>query len=447
MIGIYRWKALERWDNFTIPQLAVTRGLSHVKLSELLISRNERVDRSENQFSTLQPISIHFDGSISKRSVPEGREYSLSLLWAQPGDVVLSKIDLKNGAVAVVPDGWEKVVVTTHFKVYKPDTNRLNPDYFRLLIQTASFKAWLWANRTGADGRTEVKLNVFESLEIPLPSIEMQNTLFADYSAALKGAANLESDADRLEAEAIQAFESELGVTPPPPLPEQPVFIARFRDVERWSHEGIMRSTAEHRSEKPSLWTLIPIGEIGKVSYGLQKCPQNRPGAHSRPYLRVANVQRGVLDLREIKYINVPDEDMPKYQLQAGDILLCEGNSAELVGRGAIWRGEIENCVHQNHILRVRIDPNIALPEFVLAVMNSTYGQNYFRAKAKRTTNLASINSREVAGMEIPLPPVDIQRSLFTQLVSGSQKAKCLRDEAAIKRMSAWEAFESALFE
>jgi type I restriction enzyme, S subunit len=98
------------------------------------------------------------------------------------------------------------------------------------------------------------------------------------------------------------------------------------------------------------------LGSVGKVSYGLQKYPGNRPGLHPRPYLRVANVQRNWLDLRVIKTINVPDEDMPKHRLEKGDVLLCEGNSADLVGRGAIWRGEIADCVHQNHVLRVRLD-------------------------------------------------------------------------------------------
>jgi type I restriction enzyme S subunit len=85
---------------------------------------------------------------------------------------------------------------------------------------------------------------------------------------------------------------------------------------------------------------MASLGEVGRVSYGIQKCPSNRPSTHARPYLRVANVQRNVLDLREIKYINVPDEEMPKLRLEQGDILLCEGNSADLVGRGAMSRGK-----------------------------------------------------------------------------------------------------------
>lgn len=117
------------------------------------------------------------------------------------------------------------------------------------------------------------------------------------------------------------------------------------------------------------------LGDVAAVSYGIQKCPANRPGLNPRPYLRVANVQRGALDLREMKYINVPDAEMPKLRLEPGDLVVCEGNSADLVGRPALWRGEIPNCVHQNHILKVRLDRAKAMPEYVL---------EYYSASAPR---------------------------------------------------------------
>ena len=144
--------------------------------------------------------------------------------------------------------------------------------------------------------------------------------------------------------------------------------------------------------------------------------------------------------------IDLPDRDMPKYRLEDGDILLCEGNSAELVGRGAIWRNEIPNCVHQNHILRTRLDVSRVIPEFALAVINSAYGQAYFRAKAKRTTNLASINSKEVARFPLPLPPLGKQRSLVNELLHGRQKAAELHQKAIEAHEAAWTDFEASVY-
>jgi len=151
--------------------------------------------------------------------------------------------------------------------------------------------------------------------------------------------------------------------------------------------------------------------------------------------------------LREIKTINVPDADMPKYRLEDADVLLCEGNSPDLVGRGAIWRNEISDCVHQNHVLRIRIRERRALPEFVLAYINSPSGQAYFRSKAKRTTNLASINSKEVAGLPLPLPDdTRTQGAILKHLQQAQTSAAAKRKEAAALRTAAWNDFIAAVF-
>lgn len=149
-----------------------------------------------------------------------------------------------------------------------------------------------------------------------------------------------------------------------------------------------------------------------------------------------------------MKFIEVPDKDMRGLRLEVGDILLCEGNSANLVGRGAIWNGEIADCVHQNHVLKVRVlDKNRVLPEFILEYINCSQGQAYFRSKAKRTTNLASINSTEVAQMPLPLPPtIDEQNALLAQLRSARDHAENIRQEATRIRAAAWSDFLNAVF-
>lgn len=115
---------LERWDP------ASFHGISWhwpsqvmTPIGSFLRMRKEKVDRNMCPFSALQPITIHFDGSIERREVDGNCEYSMDLYFAKPGDIVVAKIDLKNGAVGIVPN-WENVVVTNHFAVYEPDRSR-----------------------------------------------------------------------------------------------------------------------------------------------------------------------------------------------------------------------------------------------------------------------------------------------------------------------------------
>ena len=131
-------------------------------IRSVLRLRKEKVDRGKFDFSALQPVSIHFDGSMSRRKVEVGREYTMDLWFARPGDIVVAKIDLKNGALGIVPEEWQMVAVTGHFAVYEADRARLVPEFLRRLIQTQFFKTQLWRNKVGAEGRKEVKLDFFD---------------------------------------------------------------------------------------------------------------------------------------------------------------------------------------------------------------------------------------------------------------------------------------------
>jgi type I restriction enzyme, S subunit len=414
-----------------------------VPLRELLTERKESV-RVTGELGEWQPITIKFSGDVIPRDRAEA--FKGAMFAAHPGDVVFSKIDARNGAVGLIPATMPKVVLTPEYPVMAPDLGRLLPAYLHYLLRAEHFRQDLQRRASGTSGRKRVTPDAFLSLMVPVPTLDEQAALVKASQAALAQAASKESEAVLIAQVSQRAFEKALGIAPPLPLPDRPVFVARFKDVERWSHEGILRD-ATHAAATSAAWPIAPLATVAKVSYGLQKSPANRPGKHSRPYLRVANVQRGVLDLAEMKYMDVPDEDMPKLRLMDGDVLLCEGNSPDLVGRGAIWRNEIPDCIHQNHVLRARVDRSKLSPEFLLAVINSTHGQEYFRSKAKRTTNLASINSTEVSALPVPLPPVDTQVALVDALHLGEKLSQGLAQEAIELRRAAWHSFESALFE
>ncbi|RHZ91689.1 hypothetical protein D1122_20890 [Cereibacter sphaeroides] len=446
MMEVFRFKNLGRWDKFTIPHLHFPTHVPSEQIGRLLKPREERVDRTQYRFEDLQPITIHFGGDISRRKVAPGREYTLPLLWVRPGDVVLSKIDLKNGAVGVLEDGWDNAVVTTHFKVYEPDLTRLDPTYFRMLLQTGEFKRWLWANRSGADGRTEVKLDVFEELEIPLPPLPEQQAIVAAWRAAGTHAAALEREAAETEAKAALAFESALGVSAPSPLPERKILVAQFKDLERWSHDAILRR--QHPDVRPPpTYPMVSLSTVGDVAYGMQKHPGNRPGKNSKPYLRVANVQRGRLVLDEIKYIDISGADFERIRLEDRDLLFVEGNgSRENLGRVALWLDQIPDCVHQNHLIRARMDKAKVLPEFAAYWFNSGAGRAHFFEEGKTTSGLGTINSSVVKSAPIPVPPMDVQQKLAQQYDEALATAEKQREDAAKARAKAWTDFETAVY-
>ena len=108
--------------------------------------------------------------------------------------------------------------------------------------------------------------------------------------------------------------------------------------------------------EIPDTWAWASLGELGDIVGGITVDKKRRPiDPVTVPYLRVANVQRGRLDLTQVKTISVDRSDADALYLQPGDILLNEGGDRDKIGRGWVWDDEIDHCIHQNHVFRVRL--------------------------------------------------------------------------------------------
>lgn len=164
--------------------------------------------------------------------------------------------------------------------------------------------------------------------------------------------------------------------------------------------------------DAPQGWALVPLSEVATVQTGLAMGKAVNGEALELPYLRVANVQDGHLDLEVIKTVTVSTSDVDRFSLQPGDVLFTEGGDFDKLGRGTVWRGEIPNCLHQNHVFAVRPSPSKLLPEFLAALASSAHGRRYFQLSSKQSTNLASINSTQLKEFPVPLPPLDLQREI-----------------------------------
>jgi len=130
--------------------------------------------------------------------------------------------------------------------------------------------------------------------------------------------------------------------------------------------------------------------------------------------MRVANVQDGFIDLSEVQEIDVPINQVARFTLMQGDILLIEGNgNPENLGRGCIWRGEIPECVHQNHVFAVRKLKNAEiLPDFLMLQLQSRRGRNYLLSCAKSSTGLSTLNAGQLNQFPVHLPPLNEQQKI-----------------------------------
>jgi restriction endonuclease S subunit len=169
--------------------------------------------------------------------------------------------------------------------------------------------------------------------------------------------------------------------------------------------------------EIPHGWEWCRFDDLLHVRGGVTKGKKYEEKLIETPYLRVANVQRGHLDLSTVKTIAVPAAEREKYALETRDLLITEGGDPDKVGRCVIWNSEISNCIHQNHVFSTRAwsHSNISIPLIALFV-NAPSTREHFLAKYKQTTNLASINKTVLRTTLLPLPPLAEQAAIVEQV-------------------------------
>jgi len=172
----------------------------------------------------------------------------------------------------------------------------------------------------------------------------------------------------------------------------------------------------------PDGWKRLPLEQIADVRSGVAKGKSGLKNPVSIPYLRVANVQDGHINLDEVKEIEIEESKIERYSLKNGDVLMNEGGDYDKLGRGDVWLGQIEPCLHQNHVFAVRPDQKVIDSFFLAALAASNYGKTYFLSCAKRSTNLASINSTQIKEFPVLVPPLPEQKRI-AQILSTWDKA------------------------
>lgn len=174
----------------------------------------------------------------------------------------------------------------------------------------------------------------------------------------------------------------------------------------------------------PKGWKKLSLSSVAEVRTGIAKGKNDLKNPVVLPYLRVANVQDGYIDISDIKSIQVEQDRIDRYSLKAGDVLMTEGGDFDKLGRGDVWNGEIIPCLHQNHVFCVRTDQASLLPHFLAALSASRYGKAYFLGCAKKSTNLASINSTQLKEFPVLIPPLSEQKKITKILSTWDQVIK-----------------------
>ncbi len=307
-----------------------------------------------------------------------------------PGEIILSKMGDPVARATLIPDSEERYLMASDGIRLKVDTARFDSVFILNAINSPQFRSSAEAVSVGST-RKRIGLTTLKGLTIYAPPLPEQKKIAEILSGIDRAIAKLIYKSQKLDA--LQAS-----------------------------------LTEEFVQELQGKMDLAELQEYAEVRTGVAKNAKSEGDMTEMPYMRVANVQDGYLDLSEIKTISIDRGRIQRYLLQAGDVLINEGGDLDKVGRGVIWRGVIKECLHQNHVFAVRCSERLT-PEFLSLLLKSAYSKNYFLGCAKQTTNLASINSTQLKQFPIPVPDLRSQEQFISHITSVKELNSAITNE------------------
>lgn len=409
--------------------------------------------------------------------------------WVEKGDTMISMANSYElvGKVALVREVKERATFGGFIAAIRPHV--LEPDYLYLVLRSPYMQARMRVTASQTTNIANISLGGMRPIPTPIPPKQEQSRIVAKVDELMILCDTLEAQQqarrklqNNLRQSTLQAVASatsphELQTTwarlsdsfgwlfhAPKDVDE---FVAELKNMavrgllslpstslspvdavvadcdslrDQYITSGLMRrqkliSVADSDVVYPEHWGVSPFDKVAVVIGGVTKGRDLRGrDVVTCPYLAVANVQRGFFKLTDLKTIQIGKEELNKYLVQEGDLLITEGGDWDKVGRTAIWRGGVDSCLHQNHVFKARVPSSSLLNEWIELVFNSGVGRDYFAGASKQTTNLASINMTQLRSFPMPIPPLDEQRAVLAKLDALTELTGVWRDQLERKQ-------------
>ena len=373
----------------------IPEGWRTINPKALFTQRKDKAQKGERQLTSSQQYGILYQDDYMEltgsKVVTVEKDFDI-LKHVEAGDFVISMRSFQGGLEYSTKSG----AISSAYVMLVPNLELVYPHFYRWLLKSSVYiDALQRTTNMVRDGQAMRYSNFAQVRLFTLPLDEQKSRAdFLDLEC---------SSIDKI------LFKTRSSIEEYKKLKQAVITQAVTKGVR--GEREMKDSGVEWIGEIPKEWRKTQLRHCATIKSGitLGKSYSKDTVLIERPYLRVANVQGGYVDLNDLATIEVtPDEDL-KYRLHSGDVLMTEGGDRDKLGRGCVWHGEIEPCLHQNHVFAVQTNETILLPEFLEYLTASDVGRSYFDVTAIKTTNLACTSSSKVLAFTIPLPPIEEQ--------------------------------------
>lgn len=424
-------------------------------------------------------------GDHRSKYVSQEKAQALRAHSVAGGDVLITKMGEPPGDTCIYPESQPPGIITADCIKVRVNATMADPRFVCYAIRSPGVRRRVVAITKGV-AQQKVSLGRFESLDIPLAPLPEQRRivakieeLFSDLDAGVAALERVRANLKRYRAAVLKAAVegrlTEEWRTRHPATEPAAKLLERILAERRakWEQEQLRKFKETGKSPPkgwkedfkdpsaaltdglgslPPGWSWSNIDRVADVQGGIQKQPKRTPANNAYPYLRVANVRRDLLLLDDMEKFELFPGELERLRLEPNDLLIVEGNgSLTEIGRSAIWRGEILNCVHQNHIIRVR--PLGVLTAFINMYWNSPNGARRVMAEAASTSGLYTLSVTKVCRLPVPIPPIaeqaeivaEVDRRLSVAHAAETQVEHALQRAARLRQAILKRAFEGKL--
>jgi type I restriction enzyme S subunit len=417
-------------------------GQLATKIGSGATPRGGRESYGQSGTPLIRSLNVHFGGlreeGLAFLDVEQAE--ALEHVTVHPNDVLLNITGASIGRVCLAPAAMAGARVNQHVCIIRTVPQVLST-YIERFLASPQLQRFILEENYGFTRQALTKAMV-ENIAVPVPPLAEQRRIVAKLDALTARLARARTELQRvkvllsMEREGIftDAFAGNLTQRPTSGAPVAP------RGLPGEGIDG--RSASLHPI--PTNWQWLSLGSISFVSGGLTKNASRAMLALRRSYLRVANVYANELRLEDVAEIGCTEAEFLRTKLEKDDLLVVEGNgSIDQVGRVAIWNDEVPNCSHQNHLIKVRAQEQIA-PKYLLFWLLSPSGRQHLERLASSSSGLHTLSISKIAGLPVPVPPHQEQADIVASLEAAFARVSNVEAET-VRASALLDRLESAL--
>jgi type I restriction enzyme, S subunit len=425
------WKDLERWvipSSILLGQ-SLPKGWERVRVGTLVRQVTKRIKADPDPEFRMAGVKWYGEGVFHRETV---RGDAMSASHVTPlvsGALIYNRLFAWKASFAVVTPELADCYVSSEFPQFIPDSTRILPEYLYLFCTRAATIRAVNAASTGSSAvsRNRFKEEEFLNFEIPLPPLTEQEAIVARWRKAQRDIAAARSRLEKRKAEIDARFSSDLGLRIPDKASMPRAFVVLWRDFLRWG----VRFNQLGLSGADITQGTYPVVELDSllevVQYGTsEKANSNHKGV---PILRIGNIKERDINFTELKHVSLPKKTLAGLLLKNGDVLIIRtSGSRDLVGTCAVFR-HAGDFIFASYLIRLRFDHSKVFPEFVSWFLNSHLGRQQVDAVSRQIMQ-NNVNSEELRGLQIPLPPLDVQKQIVERIAAAREEIAHERDAA-----------------